>query len=345
MKEIKALTSLRGIFGLWVLSYHTLALAPGALRDPFGLVHRGYLGVDFFFLLSGLVLARSYGTRFKDGFDGRYYARFLIRRAGRLFPLHLAVTAVCVLVAWIYGAPYSPWQVTSEALLIHRWGVFHAQFSAINGPAWSISTEWAANLLFPIFVAITLSCSTRFAALTMLLGFAVVSYLALAHGGSLDISLANTFSPLARCFAEFTLGMLVYRWREKRPERDKLAMVVGVAFVAAFLLAAPDILLVALFAVIVAVADIAGPAGRLFSIPPLHWLGELSYSIYLVHLPVLTAVRYLHLPPTAFALVGFAVTITLSIATYHLIERPGRDWSKSLSNNKRFNRVVAGHSD
>jgi peptidoglycan/LPS O-acetylase OafA/YrhL len=57
MKEIRALTSLRGIFALWVLAYHFVMLAPVPIHDPSGLAAKGYLGVDFFFLLSGFILA------------------------------------------------------------------------------------------------------------------------------------------------------------------------------------------------------------------------------------------------------------------------------------------------
>ncbi len=113
-------------------------------------------GVDFFFLLSGFILATVYGARFSGPLNLREWVRFLVRRAGRLFPLNIAVIAVCVPIAYIAGRVYSPLQIAQELTLIQRWPVVTSNFQAINGPAWSISTEWLANIAFPGFVAITL---------------------------------------------------------------------------------------------------------------------------------------------------------------------------------------------
>lgn len=145
MGEIKALTSLRGLFALWVVLFHLRAWSDLADR-PVLIVDRGYLGVDFFFLLSGYILAARHAREFTSGYRWADHLAFAIKRFGRLFPLHLAVLAVVVIGMRIRGEPSYWWtHIATEASLMHRWGVIHAPRAALNGPDWSISTEWAAR--------------------------------------------------------------------------------------------------------------------------------------------------------------------------------------------------------
>src|SRR6202040_3138801 len=76
------------------------------------------------------------------------------------------------------------------------------------------STEWLANILFPAFVA-SLLAGPRWVAITVgVFSAFAISTLAWQNGGSLDLSLANTWAPIIRCFAEFAIGMLIHRWRD-----------------------------------------------------------------------------------------------------------------------------------
>ena len=91
MKEIKSLTSLRGIFAMWVLGFHLCAWSPlpGWMQTP--IVSRGYLAVDFFFVLSGFILARTHAGEFHHGAYTKAYRNFVFKRVVRLFPLHWLV--------------------------------------------------------------------------------------------------------------------------------------------------------------------------------------------------------------------------------------------------------------
>ena len=94
MKEIRALTSLRGVFAIWVMIHHLQMFAPSPIAALSLIGHRGYLSVDFFFMLSGFILAATYGQKFS--FNIAAYSRFLIRRWGRLFPLFLFIAAIVI---------------------------------------------------------------------------------------------------------------------------------------------------------------------------------------------------------------------------------------------------------
>jgi peptidoglycan/LPS O-acetylase OafA/YrhL len=332
MGERKALTALRGVFALWVLSYHLVVLSPSPLPNLAGLFAKGYLGVDFFFLLSGFVLAGAYGEKFANAASWSRYRGFMISRAGRMYPLHVTVTLVCVAVAWWYGKPYSPVQVFEETLLIHRWPGVHAIFQAINGPAWSISTEILANITFPIFVYATLVARPLYAAIFGGLCAGAVLYLGLQHDGSLDLTRANTLAPSIRCFSEFGIGMLTYRWRGRKFATSTVAIIGMTLLAASLILGLPDQITIALMILLIlALSEDQSHVGRLLSVRPLHYLGELSFSIYLVHFPVLVAVRAYVASNWAFVLGTVAITLFISAVTYPTIESRFRDWSKALA--------------
>ena len=88
MTEIKPLTSLRGLFALWVLAFHLGIWSPLPGWNHLPVVSRGYLAVDFFFVLSGFILARAHGSNFQARLSLADYRDFVVKRAGRLFPLH-----------------------------------------------------------------------------------------------------------------------------------------------------------------------------------------------------------------------------------------------------------------
>ncbi len=143
------------MFAAWVYLYH-LRLQLGQFE--FGgfdfAVRRGYLGVDGFFVLSGMVLAHAHPAlepRLAEAL------RFWGKRLLRIYPVHLATVSLLlmvVLVGWAMGLPprdpgrFAPGELVRHLLLVHGWG-FSARW-AWNYPSWSISTELAGYLAFPL---------------------------------------------------------------------------------------------------------------------------------------------------------------------------------------------------
>ncbi|NNM59255.1 MAG: acyltransferase [Legionellales bacterium] len=91
-QEIYSLTGLRGIAATMVMFYHFNAshlLAGGAFANLLG---HGYLMVDLFLVLSGFIIAMTYGSRFDKAVTWREYRIFLVRRIARIYPLYILTT-------------------------------------------------------------------------------------------------------------------------------------------------------------------------------------------------------------------------------------------------------------
>ena len=209
--RIDDLTSCRAIFAGWVFSYHLSLQLGHACAYP--LLRRGYLGVDAFFVLSGLVLAQAYPML---GWRWREIQRFWLRRLARIYPVHLAMIlllAALALAGWAVGLrPREPVrfgldELWRNLLLIHRWGL--SDRWAWNYPSWSISTEWAGYLAFPLLWAITRRLPVHlvcFLPVGMLL--ALLAAETAAGGTGLNLSYRGA---LSRFLPEFIAGMAAVR--------------------------------------------------------------------------------------------------------------------------------------
>jgi peptidoglycan/LPS O-acetylase OafA/YrhL len=346
--EILALTGLRGVAATFVMLYH-FRLYNWLHGPAHSFVYHGYLCVDLFFVLSGFVMAMTYKPLFEHGFKSRAYILFLGRRLARVYPLYLLITLVFFglnQTASHNVAPDAPKSVASlvaNIFLVQAWGVAPSYI----GPAWSISTEWAAYMLFPLLVALTLTNRAVIAAACGIAAAAALTMLAVLPAdithvvrvrGPLDMSIGTNYGPAVRCIVEFTFGLLC--WRVSQTAWGKRLQGNGAGFFAAlailFLLAikGSDIFIVLLMPLLVLSlsADTGVPA-RVMGWRVIHWLGEISYSVYLVH--VLTfwlAWRLRHLwgmlpfgHVEALVLLSQAlITLIIATLTYQFIEKPGR---------------------
>jgi peptidoglycan/LPS O-acetylase OafA/YrhL len=306
--EIRALTSMRGIAALSVVGLHLddtidnligKGLVPAGF-DPSGVTRyfdRSYLWVDFFFMLSGLLMALVYGAVLKPGFRRRDYLDFIGRRLARIYPLHLLMLLVFVGIELLkyrvptydaapFTGPHGPGGLLQHLLLIQGWpGGNGATFNYV---AWSVSTEFLAYLLLPLLLALLRWGSWPLAIATALAGLAALLWLS-----TVDPALQlNQSAGLAilRCLPSFGLGILIARLVETHdPALRRLGGAAGAAAALIFTvlllhLGAPDILLIPVFAwIVLALALDGGSVARVLSWRPLHLLGLWSYSIYMVH--------------------------------------------------------------
>jgi peptidoglycan/LPS O-acetylase OafA/YrhL len=349
-ETLPSLTPLRGLAALWVILYHfTWQYFPQLNSEPFThAVAKGYLAVDLFFLLSGFVLTHVYLTSFAEGVTAKGYRKFIIARLARVYPLHLFVLGIFVIAefAFAHGRAVMPLEgplsVTAIFANIFMLQGLEAGALSWNYPAWSISLEFAAYLVFPLALPLLWHAAKPLRILFAMTLFGVLVWLAVGTEDQL-----NQWSgplALARCLPEFFLGSLCYAlFRSRRLARlfETDAMLVAVIAALALTLhrGAPDLLTLPLFLLLI-LAGVSNSrrGGALLNSRPLTWLGDVSYSTYLVHGFVLYATGRL-LPyvfstvdpgelsfaqAAATGLAMLAVTFLLSAWTYHAIVLRGR---------------------
>ena len=293
-----ALDSWRGIAALLVALFHFSA--NGVIYRS-GLVQGAGLFVDFFFVLSGFVIAANYRERLATGFG---VGRFMLLRFGRLYPLHLAVllayvlTELLVLSARGPGTPFHHAPFTGQTsvpalvtnlLLIQSLG-FH-RGETWNTVAWSISTEFWTYLAF---AALMVSIHRRLNLAVTAAACGAAAFLVFRPAMP---DVAARWESLARCLYGFAVGVLLYSAFERldrqwdTPRRAALftALEIVAAFLAMWFVATVRVrgtyaLAPLAFAPAVLVfAFDAGWMSRVLQRRPFVLVGTLSYSIYMIH--------------------------------------------------------------
>jgi peptidoglycan/LPS O-acetylase OafA/YrhL len=301
ISQLPSLTSLRGLAALWVVLFHYTALYFPRL-DMTGhssLIGKGYLAVDLFFMLSGFVMTHVYYRAFCESVKENY-RNFLVARVARLYPLHVVVLLLFVATALLVqllaygltgtaeGIPLTGTRSLAAAIanLFMLQGL-SAEHLSWNYPSWSISVEFMAYLAFPLILPMVWRASERAKLVVLAAICAALSLFAYLSGG--DFNQWGGPLVLLRCLPEFLLGTLIYSAYRARLWTDWFAAdAVGLVTLAVAILClhlrAPDLLIVALFPVLVlAAVGNTGNIARLINVAPLIWLGEISYSLYLIH--------------------------------------------------------------
>jgi peptidoglycan/LPS O-acetylase OafA/YrhL len=373
---VDALTGIRALAAGWVLVHH-LWLNAGApsLRIPvvgFDLASvpaAGWLGVDIFFALSGFVLTwqvlhQQHAGRgpFARAHFWRDASDFLVRRVLRVYPAYLATLLFLVVVArlHVYGEPAALSDIALHLALFHN--VVSQYVSTINGVYWSMPFEWQFYLAFPLLV------------LPLLRGRAVwlaVAAVAVAGGMKLTSLLLGPGAEIAQFpwrLDTFVAGMvgatIAYRrppsasWQRALAACGLASLLAGALYTGQYRIlwwtqdANPFLRAVWLDITLPALLiGLCGPrvgVARFFATRPVVWLGVISYSIYLWHIPVMDLSRRLiepHVPRAAlFPLLAVAI-VGVSAASYYLIERPFHSPPRTASErwrNPRFRAAIVG---
>lgn len=340
------LVSTRGIAAVWVVLAHTVAtVLRGHAPLPYAIEYTRII-VDFFFVLSGFVLAHMYDTQWSQRrFD---HGRFLVRRLARLWPLHLA-TLLAVGVLVIGGRfmgiepenPHTPWTFGVTALMLHS--AWLTPELAWNWPSWSISAEWCAYLAIPLFLMAADRVKGTAARVAFGLGLFAVCSVASHVLFGLDLTTLTFDGGAFRIVPSFIMGILLRRIFDDEPlllemtpriYAQVIGLVIAVCTVLIVLRAPYDALWPAMVVLVAALASRATwAAPGVLRAPILTWLGDLSYSIYLTHAIVLivlfTGAKMFGFGGELWqrAMLGFCVpviTLLVSQITYVLVEKPGR---------------------
>lgn len=345
-RSIDSLTSLRFVLALGVVLFHYHLQWQYDDIAVTGLFERGRLGVDAFFILSGFVLTHAYVSPTAAKSQG--YLRFLGARLARIYPAHLAVLLVFVLMvggAILVGVPFDR-SLFSLAGLVGAVGLVHAWFPSSaahewNGPSWSLSAEWFAYIAFPVYAWIGLRLSQRPLLLATLAGllFMALDLLYQSWFGTILPHAENRLGIL-RIIPEFLYGVALYRLGERMTPTAAQAIAFTLCATVAVLLlmhfSLDERAVVACSgAVILGLAWLskAGAAGWTAH-PTLVFAGEASFALYLVHIPVLTiwknSVAIATDRPSDYTMgpweliLLFAASVLAALALHWFVERPAR---------------------
>jgi peptidoglycan/LPS O-acetylase OafA/YrhL len=311
----------------------------------------GYIGVGFFFLLSGFILTYSYRAAFANGLTWRSVRAFYAARVARIVPLHLVTMPPMILTMVYFGNPV--WsdvgartrvtEVAAQAVLLQSWFPQRAVHFGANGPSWSISVEAFFYALFPLLAYVLLrgfrNASSHAVLATAFAVWLLAAIVLTPQHAVVDDWRFYVFPP-AR-LADFVVGMLLgiavlrgapaVRPRLRGTSMEMLALAaVGLSVFISPLLPLALRFSAALmpawaFAIYVFAAR-RGAISRLLEHPFLVRLGEVSFAFYLIHLAVIALVTWVIGPShPLFVVVAFGMSLGLSFALFHGVEQPLRD--------------------
>lgn len=326
--SLPGLTGLRGVGAMWVVIFH----AQYGLRLP--VADRGYLGVDLFFILSGFVLSHAHPD---FQWNSQNYRAFLRVRFARIFPMHWVALALVGLILIMYPEIYNDMRerfewttLISSILLVQNWGL--GRPAPWNVPAWSLSTEWLVSIAFPVFLLVARRVVRPELAVLLCavcLG-AFAAFLWLTHNPDPNVT---SRAGIVRTVCEFASGCLLYRAYAAEMRANAVAKLSGTALIMTGLLV-PNLAVSAVFGfpiLILAAAQPSSLAAKVLSSRMMVFLGEISFSIYLLHWILLQvsnrlqdAIRLQGLAAMLWLCCSVSLILALSTATYNLIEVPAR---------------------
>jgi peptidoglycan/LPS O-acetylase OafA/YrhL len=363
---LSSLTALRGIAALLVVVYHFSKIVLDDELLPLSqssFVQKSYLMVDFFFILSGFIMAYVYGGWFVKKCSGHDFRQFFVARFARLYPLHFFTLGWCVLLKTLLHisdvmpglSPKMQGMFNLEALPVHLLllnAFVPNAFLTYNIPSWSVSAEWYTYLLFPVLAWVVARQAwvrkILFVALLYVAYWGIIQF----YGHNFDLNVTH-YGGVFRCLIGFGIGMITYAgylrlrlwqgfqhsgWLALACVLIMLGMHFGVS----------DLFMVAMFPVLIFLAARnTGAMSRLLDWRILQTIGNRSYSIYMIHVPLMSTflagwlifrseksvgvdnASALALSPAVAwgACLAYAVLVlALSALTFRYVETPMRRW-------------------
>jgi peptidoglycan/LPS O-acetylase OafA/YrhL len=310
----------------------------------------GYLGVDIFFVISGYLVT---GTILRDTKDNRFdISEFYVRRIRRILPALIA-TLCCVLISGWYllrlsdfnqlvkhvlaGASFS-----SNLLLQSESGYFDK--SSELKPLlhlWSLAIEEQFYVVFPLFLAVALRFLKSLKSIQfVLLAIMIASFVFSIQQRYAD-SAGSFYSPFSRIWELLAGSVFAILARNqntrmptgKRRHEDSRTMLIGVGMILGSMLSIdldlfPEIILtvISLSGACLILSIRSESQTGFLSNQILVFIGKMSFSLYLIHWPLLSFARISAGQPTSIAtrLTLVCLAILLSIGSYFLIEKPFR---------------------
>ena len=351
---ITNLTPLRGIAALLVVIFHfEIVLVLFLPRDISRFFSKCYLMVDLFFIMSGFIIYHVYGEFFSRNIYKTTFNRYIRARLARIYPLHIFTLILTIVLAvsqhFKWDEFFNLHAIPTHILMLQSFGL-HSIYTW-NVPAWSISAEFAAYILFPVFSF----AIYRFKMITPIVtSFLIIFFYCLlafklskgnATTGQYNLDQTYDYGYL-RGIAGFFAGGLIYQLYLKKIfyylRADVILILLFALLFACLHFGVTDLVFIPVFLLLIlSAAYNTGRVKRFLSNRFLQWLGDISYSIYLMQFPLMllvieslphfgiywNGVYSLHLPywEAAFSCILFlAALIGISALSYQYIEIPMR---------------------
>jgi peptidoglycan/LPS O-acetylase OafA/YrhL len=348
--RLPTVDGLRAIAALWVVAFHITAFSHARFPGVPGLdlfLSSGSIGVSLFLVLSGFCLFLPFAAGRAARFNTREFFR---RRFRRLAPAYYASLLLSFVLLFVTTGPLAMTglsvtdmlrQLVTHLIFAHT--LFPDTFYALNGAYWSLGLEWQLYLGLPLLIlGMRRFGLARVIAVVLACNVVYTTALGIAGGRGLLHSDYVLHNQLFGRWAEFAFGMVAAELfaggRLTRLARHVPAMVATIAVLAmtsvlAGSLELRHIVYGALFFTLLCLALVSeNPVARVLSWRPFVALGTMSYSLYLIHEPIVQTVgawfdKYdpAASPYAVFALmvgVVFPIILLLAWVLFVTVERP-----------------------
>lgn len=348
---IKPLTSLRFFFAFMVFLSHMWLLQDESifLKQLYDdIFYEGYIGVSFFFILSGFVLAYNYHDRFLK--KEISYSKFMLARFARIYPMHILTLIIAIPLSFQNDMLKWVGQLFVNLFLLHSFIPSDDFYFYFNSVSWSISVEWFFYLVFP-FLVFLLHKRKYFKIIPLLLLGIPLLLLLVKENYHEKFFYIN---PLLRV-GDFIIGILLFRIFRKRrvvalvhkKYLGTIFEVLSIVILSLFLYYHNDIpqgfryscyywppmaLLIYTF------SYSKGIVSRILSNNTLVYLGEISFGFYMIHMLVFRYYEYILLKvpslstflPTNYieVIIIFFISLIASMVLYKWYELPTNKYLK-----------------
>lgn len=299
---INSLTPMRGIAAIWVMFFHMDVIIFyrefGTLipHETSGILAKGYLWVDFFFLLSGFIISHVYGETLTNHFGKwKTIKTYLWARFSRIYPLHLFT--LLLLIPFVIVFPIiSPAVVDGSWKTFMAWSALPSNLLLLNAMnqhtylswnlvAWSIGAEWWTYLAACFIIPFVFKKSWFRNVILAVIAVTILCFM-VYWKGNLDITFDNGW---IRCVAEFSLGAVLYQMYQKGLGENTLSKSVSfilamIFIVLIFHFSWNDLFIIPVFCLLLlATAYNNGAIKTILETRIFKYLGDISYSIYMMH--------------------------------------------------------------
>lgn len=363
---IHSLTSLRMFAALGVFLSHLGILSESSIssfKELSRYFFNGYIGVTFFYILSGFIINYSFSKHQREGLFSK--KDFIVYRLARLFPVHI-VSLVCVLIIFGYT---KNWEATNKEALLYNILLFQSfipdssYYFSFNPVSWSISCEMFFYLGFCLLV----KCKTKNLIITLTAVQAMNIYLLAYPPTGISLHWLFYINPIFR-ISDFILGIIICRVFLMKAATPKIvvcnAMEVGsLLFLALTIYVATnyvdnmnvkyDILYVPCMAsIVIAFAFNGGVISKVLANKYLILLGEASFSFYMFHWMIISKLIEIMHPDKddissvlTYVAASFIISVVVSVASFKAIEMPANRlirsaWGKLKERRMKIHKIT-----